>query len=57
MNDEFQKQHRRSIRLKHYDYAKEGMYFFTICSYKRQYLFGTVANGENAIERFWSNRL
>jgi len=52
MNDEFQKQHRRSIRLKHYDYAKEGMYFFTICTYKRQFLFGTVANGEMQLNDF-----
>jgi REP-associated tyrosine transposase len=52
MNDESQKQHRRSIRLKHYDYAKEGMYFFTICTYKRQFLFGTVANGEMHLNDF-----
>jgi REP element-mobilizing transposase RayT len=52
MNDEFQKQHRRSIRLKHYDYAKEGMYFFTICTYKRQLLFGDVTNGEMKLNQF-----
>jgi hypothetical protein len=30
------KHHRRSIRLKEYDYAKAGAYFVTICTWQRQ---------------------
>lgn len=37
--------HRRSIRLKGYDYTKDGAYFVTICARKRACLFGTVVNG------------
>lgn len=40
------KHHRRSIRLKGYDYAKSGAYFVTICTQNRVCLFGAVANGE-----------
>ena len=38
--------HRRSIRLKDYDYSQEGAYFVTICTYQRQCLFGEISNGE-----------
>ncbi len=34
--------HRRSIRLNHHDYAGSGMYFVTICTHQRQFLFGNV---------------
>ena len=34
--------HRRSIRLKNYDYSKNGYYFITICTRKRECLFSTV---------------
>lgn len=34
--------HRRSIRLKGYDYSKEGMYFITICTQNRENLFGEI---------------
>ena len=33
------KHHRRSIRLKGYDYSQPGAYFVTICSWQRQLLF------------------
>jgi putative transposase len=33
---------RKSPRLKDYDYRQDGMYFITICTDKRQNLFGTV---------------
>jgi REP element-mobilizing transposase RayT len=40
------KHHRKSVRLKGYDYASEGLYFITIvCQNKRQ-LFGYVENEE-----------
>jgi putative transposase len=38
--------HRRSIRLKGYDYSKEGLYFITICVQNRLHLFGHVENLE-----------
>lgn len=41
-----QKHHRRSIRLKGYDYTQPGAYFITICAHQRQHIFGEVINGE-----------
>ena len=38
--------HRRSIRLKGYDYSKEGVYFITICVKDRTCLFGEITDGE-----------
>ncbi|HPN32919.1 MAG TPA: hypothetical protein PK843_00255 [bacterium] len=40
------KHHRRSIRLKGYDYSQAGAYFVTICTQNRQCLFGDVTDGE-----------
>jgi len=39
------KNHRRSIRLKGYDYTRAGAYFVTICTKDRACLFGDVADG------------
>jgi len=36
--------HRKSIRLKNYDYSKEGLYFITICTHNRENLFGEIVN-------------
>lgn len=38
------KHHRRSIRLKGYDYSQAGAYFITICTHQRECLFGAIAN-------------
>ncbi|MFH2003299.1 MAG: hypothetical protein ABIK27_00910 [Bacteroidota bacterium] len=38
--------HRRSIRLKGYDYSQAGAYFITICIQHRECLFGKIVNGE-----------
>ena len=38
--------HRRSIRLKEYDYSQVGLYFITLCCQDRIHLFGEVVNGE-----------
>lgn len=38
--------HRRSIRLKGYDYAQAGLYFITICCQDRTCLFGEITDGE-----------
>ncbi len=52
--------HRRSIRLKGYDYSQAGLYFITICCQNRKHLFGEIINGQmelnNAgkmIEKIW----
>jgi REP element-mobilizing transposase RayT len=37
--------HRRSIRLKGYDYSAAGVYFVTICTQDRACVFGTIADG------------
>ena len=34
--------HRRSIRLKEYDYSQEGLYFVTVCVQKHANLFGEI---------------
>lgn len=39
------KHHRRSIRLKGYDYARAGAYFVTICTKGREHLFGRIEKG------------
>jgi REP element-mobilizing transposase RayT len=38
------KHHRKSIRLKGYDYSQAGLYFITICCQNRGHLFGNVIN-------------
>jgi REP-associated tyrosine transposase len=52
--------HRRSIRLKGYDYSSAGHYFITICTQNRDHLFGKINNRQmqlnNAgqmIEKIW----
>jgi REP element-mobilizing transposase RayT len=37
--------HRRSIRLKEYDYSSVGAYFVTACTQERLCLFGDIADG------------
>ena len=37
--------HRRSIRLKGYDYTRPGSYFITVCVHKRKHWFGFIENG------------
>jgi len=52
--------HRRTIRLRDYDYSQAGAYFLTICIQDRECLFGNVVNGEmqlheagKAIQKWW----
>lgn len=54
--------HRRTIRLQGYDYAQDGSYFVTICTFDRGCLFGDVLDGEMhltpfgvVIQRHWEN--
>jgi len=41
--------HRKSIRLKEYDYSQAGYYFVTICTHRREHLFGQVNDGNMVI--------
>jgi putative transposase len=41
-----EKHHRRSLRIRGYDYSQGGVYFVTICTRDREYLFGEVVDGE-----------
>ena len=38
--------HRKSIRLKEYDYSQEGYYYVTICTKNMERWFGDVVNGK-----------
>ncbi len=38
--------HRRSIRLRGYDYCRSGRYYVTICTQDKEHLFGRVVEGE-----------
>ena len=39
------KHHRRSIRLKQYDYTRVGAYFVTACTQNRECFFGEIVDG------------
>jgi len=45
MNFAPQEHHRRSIRLKGYDYSQAGAYFVTIVTWQRECLFGKIEQG------------
>jgi REP element-mobilizing transposase RayT len=47
-----QKHHRRSIRLKGYDYSQSGVYFVTIVVWQREYLFGEIVDGKMVLNEF-----
>ncbi|SEI75018.1 REP element-mobilizing transposase RayT [Cyclobacterium xiamenense] len=44
--------HRRSIRLKGYDYSREGLYFITICCQDMICRFGYIENDEMQLNEF-----
>lgn len=59
-----EKHHRRSIRLKGYDYSQAGAYFVTLCLHNREPLFGQVVCGAmqlnpagHMIEKWWAELL
>jgi len=56
-----QKHHRRSIRLKGYDYTAPGAYFVTICTQDHVQMFGEVVGGDmrlnphgRVVDTYWS---
>ncbi|MCC7165367.1 MAG: transposase [Anaerolineae bacterium] len=46
MNPFTDRHHRRSIRLKGYDYTQAGAYYITIVTHQRQCFFGEIVNAE-----------
>ncbi len=44
--------HRRSIRLRNYDYTQCGAYFVTICTEERRCIFGQVVGGEMVVNEW-----
>ena len=44
--------HRRSIRLKEYDYSQAGLYFVTICCQNRIHRFGKIENDEMILNEY-----
>src|SRR4029453_18615921 len=46
------KHHRRSIRLKNYDYASEGAYYVTIVILGRECLFGEIIEKEMCLSKY-----
>jgi hypothetical protein len=47
-----QKHHRRSIRLKGYDYSQAGLYFITMVTQNRACLFGEIENGVMILNQY-----
>ena len=43
--------HRRTIRLKYYDYSTEGYYFITICTKERKQILCEIVNDEKLIAK------
>ena len=46
------KHHRRSIRLKRYDYSQAGAYYVTIVTQGRECLFGEIIDGEMHLNKY-----
>lgn len=44
--------HRRSLRLRGYDYTRAGAYFITICTEDRDPIFGSIVNKEMHLSPF-----
>ena len=44
--------HRKSIRLKNYDYAKENLYYITICTQNRECILSKIENNINELTSF-----
>lgn len=52
MPSEPSRHHRRSIRLRDYDYSQAGVYFVTICVEERECLFGEIVGGEMRLNHY-----
>ena len=47
-----EKYHRRSIRLKGYDYSQPGAYFVTICAHNKKCVLGEIVDGNMDLNEF-----
>ena len=47
-----QRHHRRSVRMKGYDYSQAGAYFVTIVTWRREMLFGEIVIGEMVLNDY-----
>ncbi len=47
-----ERHHRRSVRLKGYDYSSPGAYFVTVCAWNRDCIFGEIINGEMKLNEY-----
>lgn len=45
--------HRKSIRLKGYDYSQNGAYFLTICTYNKIFYFGIFPELRKIVRKQW----
>lgn len=52
MNNHSINHHRRSIRLKEYDYSQEGGYYVTICAHNKECIFGAIVGGKMMLNNF-----
>ncbi len=50
---DFNKYHRRSIRLKNYDYSENGAYFITICTKSKAHYFAQYPALKQIVESEW----
>jgi len=62
MNFDPARHHRKSIRLKDYDYSQPGWYYVTICTYNKILIFGDIKDGcmifnkaGNIADQCWSD--
>ena len=44
--------HRRSIRLREFDYASEGAYFITLCTWHQECTFGTIVDDQMQLNEY-----
>jgi putative transposase len=44
--------HRRSIRVRNYDYSHAGAYFITICAWNKESLFGEIEKGQMQLNAY-----
>jgi REP element-mobilizing transposase RayT len=44
--------HRKSIRLKEYDYTNPNWYYITICTHNKEHLFGKIKNDKVILSEF-----
>ena len=45
--------HRKSIRLKGYDYSQDGAYFLTICTHNKEFYFEAYSELKEILKRHW----